>query len=90
MVDAAPVPVNTWSEGLSRSLARPAAYFVPGNDHLVHLVRAVHDTQRAGVTPHQGEGRVVGNSHGAVHLDSAIKHVKMSVTAMTMAMRQLG
>jgi hypothetical protein len=67
-----------------------AADFVPGNDHLVHLIRAVHDTQRAGITPHQGKGRVVGNSHGAVHLDSAIKHVKMSVTAMTMAMRQLG
>src|SRR5215510_7300190 len=39
MVNAALVPVNTRSEGASRSLVRPAAYFVPGNDHLVHLVR---------------------------------------------------
>ena len=56
-----------------------AAYFVPGNDHLVHLIRAVHDTQRAGITPHQGEGRVVGHSHGTVHLDSAVEHVKIGV-----------
>src|SRR5215475_12429210 len=79
MVDAAPVPVNTRSEDSSRSLARPAAYFVPGNDHLVHLVRAVHDTQCASVTPHQGQGRVVGNSHGTVHLDSAVEHVEIGV-----------
>ena len=40
MVNAAPVPVNTRSEGSSRSWVRPAAYFVPSNDHLVHLVRS--------------------------------------------------
>src|SRR5215813_8314118 len=79
IVDAAPVPVNTRSEHASRSLACPAAYFVPGNHHLVHLVRAVHDTQRAGVTPHQGQRCVVRNSHGTVHLDSAVEHVKIGV-----------
>src|SRR5215831_8433264 len=79
MVDAAPAPVNTRSEDSSRSLARPAAYFVPGNNHLVHLIRAIHDTQRAGVTPHQGERCVVSNSHGTVHLDSAVEHIKISI-----------
>ena len=66
-----------------------AADSVPGNDLLctssgpstIRSVRALLHIRARGVS---------FNSHGAVHLDSAIKHVKMSVTAITMAMRQLG
>ena len=56
-----------------------ALQLAPRDHHLVHLVGAVGDAQRATLAPHRGDRRVVGHAERAQALDRAIEHVHQHV-----------
>ena len=49
-----------------------AAQFAAGDDHAMHLVRAIRQAQGALCHVHARQGRVLGNAQGTVHLDRLV------------------
>src|SRR4051812_46619722 len=60
---------------LRRLVGAPLVQLARGDDHLVHLVRAVGQPQHAQVAPQARQRRVIGHAQRSVHLDRAVEHV---------------
>ena len=74
-----PSPRSNPRGGSRRAGSREALQLPPRHHHLVHLVGAVGDAQRAALAPHRGDRRVVGHAERAQALDRAVEHVHQHV-----------